>query len=173
MGYTATTVVIIYWNPDQPFVIHIANNVWFDEYNYRLSIEYNHTPGYLLLQKYPKTHIHNSEFLKLIPCKLDLTSNPFCDKKVLTYKIELPIYGKKFGFNLLDDEEFTIPYITDTTSNSPPDYQLPIQAKQNVWIIDIIGEENIKVQFMNLISIKILVKNPRSILVYVEGRSER
>ena len=32
MGYAATTGVIIYWKPDQPFVIHRAHHVWFDEY---------------------------------------------------------------------------------------------------------------------------------------------
>ena len=39
MGYIATTGVILYWKPDQPFIIHRAHNVWFDEYNSRLSIE--------------------------------------------------------------------------------------------------------------------------------------
>ena len=38
MGYAATTVVILYWKPDQPFIIHRAHHVWFDEYNSRLSI---------------------------------------------------------------------------------------------------------------------------------------
>ena len=39
MGYAATTGVILYWKLDQPFIIHRAHHVWFDEYNYRLSIE--------------------------------------------------------------------------------------------------------------------------------------
>ena len=38
MGYVATTGVIIYWKPYQPFVIHRDYHVWFDEYNYRLFI---------------------------------------------------------------------------------------------------------------------------------------
>ena len=38
MGYAATTGVILYWKPDQPIIIHRSHNVWFDEYNYRLSI---------------------------------------------------------------------------------------------------------------------------------------
>ena len=50
-----TTVVILYWNPYQPFSIHRAHNDWFDEYNYSLSIEYNHTNSYLLLQQYPES----------------------------------------------------------------------------------------------------------------------
>ena len=32
---------------------------------------------------------------------------------MITYDIELPPSGKKIGFNLLDDEDYTIPYITD------------------------------------------------------------
>ena len=31
MGYAATTGVILYWKPDQTFLIHRAHNVWFDE----------------------------------------------------------------------------------------------------------------------------------------------
>ena len=49
MGYAATTGVVLYWNPDQPFVIHRAHHVWFDEYNYHISVEYKHTPDSLLL----------------------------------------------------------------------------------------------------------------------------
>ena len=59
MGYAATIGFIIYWNPDKPFVIHIAHHVWFDEYNYRLSIQDKHNPGFLLLKKYPESLIHN------------------------------------------------------------------------------------------------------------------
>ena len=49
MEYVATKGVILYWKPDQPFIIHRAHHFWFDEYNYRLSIEDKHTPGSLLL----------------------------------------------------------------------------------------------------------------------------
>ena len=38
MGYADTTVVIVYWKPDQPFIIHRAHHVWFDQYNSLLSI---------------------------------------------------------------------------------------------------------------------------------------
>ena len=85
MGYAATTGFILYWNLDQIFVIHISHHVWFDEYNYRLSIEDKHTPGYLLLRQYPEGHIHESGFLNLIPCEIDLTSTPFSDTTVITY----------------------------------------------------------------------------------------
>ena len=40
----------------------------------------------------------------------------------------------------MDDEDFKIPYVTDTIPDSPPGHQLPSQAKINVWIIDINGE---------------------------------
>ena len=87
MGYADTTQVILYWNPDQPFVIHIDHHVWFDEYNSHLSIEDKYTSGSLLIQKYPKSRVHNSDLLNLIPCKLDLTSNPFRDTKIIKCKI--------------------------------------------------------------------------------------
>ena len=47
-------------------------------------------------------------------CELDITSTPFRDTKILPYEIELPLSGNKLGFDLLNDEYFTIPYITDT-----------------------------------------------------------
>ena len=48
--------------------------------------------------------------------------------------------------NILDDEDFIIPYINDTIPNYPSSHQLPTQAKQNVWIIANNGEEPIKYQ---------------------------
>ena len=45
----------------------------------------------------------------MIPCELDLTFTPFRDETIITYEIELPPSGKKIGFNLLDDEDFTVP----------------------------------------------------------------
>ena len=139
MGYAATTGVILYWKPDQPFIVHRAHHVWFDEYNYRFSIEDKHTTGSLLLRNDPEVHIHHSDLLNLIPCKPDITYTPFSDETIITYEIELPPSGKKIGFNLLDDEDFTIPYITNTIPNSPAGHQLPLQAKINVWIVAING----------------------------------
>ena len=114
------------------FIIHRAHHVWFDEYNSRLSIEDKHTLGSLLLRQYPEGHIHDSDLLNLIPCELDLTSTTFSDETIITYDIDLPPSGKKIGLNLLDDEDFTIPYITDNILNSPGFHQLPSQAKRNV-----------------------------------------
>ena len=79
----------------------------------------------------------------MITCELDLTFTTFSDTTILTYEIELPSSGKKVGFNLLDDEDFTIPYITDKISNSSAGHQIPTQAKQNVCIIAINGKETI------------------------------
>ena len=105
MGYAATTGVIIYWKPDQPFIIHRDPHVWFDEYISRLSINDKHTPGSLLLWQDSGVHIHYSDLPNLIPCKLDLKSTPFSDETIITYDIELPPSGKKIGFNLLDDQD--------------------------------------------------------------------
>ena len=146
MVHAATTEVIIYWKPDQHFVINRAHHVWFDEYNPFISIEDTHTPCSLLIQQDPESYAHNSYPLNLIPCELDLTSTPFCDTSIITYEIELPTSGNKIGFNLLDDEYFTIPCITDTIPNSPSGHQLPTQAKRNVWIISINEEDHITSQ---------------------------
>ena len=112
MGCTDTIGVIIYWNPYQPFVTHRAHHVEFYEYNFRLFIEDNHTKGCLLLQQDTEIHVHNSYLLKFVPCELYITTCPVCDTTTIKYEIELTPYEKKVGFNLLDDKEFTIPYIT-------------------------------------------------------------
>ena len=78
----------------------------------------------------------------MIPCEIELTSTPFCNTIFFTYEIELPPSRKIVGFNLLDDEDFTIPYITGTTPNSPDVNQPSSQAKLNVWIIAINVEES-------------------------------
>ena len=65
---------------------------------------------------------------------------------MIKYEIELPSSRNKVGFNLLDDEYFIIPYITDTISNSPVVHQLSAQAKWNLWIIDFNVEEVITAQ---------------------------
>ena len=85
MGHAATTGVIIYWKPDQPFVIHRAHHVWCDEYTSRFSIEDKQTPGSLILRQDPESHIHNSDLLNLIKCEIDITSTIFIDTKVITY----------------------------------------------------------------------------------------
>ena len=146
MGYAATTGVILYWKPDQPFIIHRYHHVWFIEYNSSLSIEDKHTPGSLLLWQDPDGRIHDSDLLNLTPCKLDLTSTPFSDETIIAYEIELPPSGKKISFNLLDDEDFTIPYISDTIPKFPAGHQLSAQAQKNVWIISINGEKPITAQ---------------------------
>ena len=74
------------------------------------------------------------------------TSTPFSDETIITYDIELPPSGKKIGFNLLGDEDFTIPYITDTIPNLSAGHQLPSQAKRNLWILAINREEPITAQ---------------------------
>ena len=103
MGYAATTGVILYWKPDQPFVILRAHHVWFDEYNYCIFIEDKHTSGSLILQQDPEAHIHYSDLINLIPFELHLIFTQFSDTTIITYKIESPPSGNKFGFNLLDD----------------------------------------------------------------------
>ena len=56
---------------------------------------------------------------------------------MITCEIELSPSGNKIGFNLLDDEYFTIPSVIDKTPNSSARHKLPTQYLKNVWIIDI------------------------------------
>ena len=114
MGYAATTGFIIYWKIYQTLLINTAHRVWFEEYNYCISIVDNNIQVSLLLKQYSETIIHNSYLLNLISCEPDLKSTQLSNTTILTFEIELPPSGKKIGFNLLDDEDFTIPYVTDT-----------------------------------------------------------
>ena len=48
-------------------------------------------------------------------------------QNILAYEIDLPPSGNKTGLNFLDDEYFTVPYITNKTPNEPEGHQLPTQ----------------------------------------------
>ena len=65
---------------------------------------------------------------------------------MITYGVGLPPSGKKVGFNLLDDGDFTNPYITDTIPNLPTGNKPPSQDKRDVWIIAINEEEPLTAQ---------------------------
>ena len=104
MEYEYTTGFILYWKPNQSFVIHRAHHVWFDEYNSRISIEDKHTLVSLLLIQYLESCIYNSNLLNLIPCEIDLKTTSFNDTTIITYEIELSTSENKFSLNLLDDE---------------------------------------------------------------------
>ena len=80
----------------------------------------------------------------MLPFELDLKYNTFSDEKKIKYKTELPPYGNKTGFNLFDDDKFTITYIIDTIPNSPAGHQLTTQSKENVRIMAINIEYPIK-----------------------------
>ena len=82
---------------------------------------------------------------------------------------------KEIGLNLLDDRYFTIPYVVDTIPNSPAGHQLLTQAKKNVWIFAINGEDSITAQgaLDKLHYHKNWRGSPKSISVYAEGRATR
>ena len=63
--------------------------------------------------------------------------------KIIIYELELTPKGKKIDFNLMDDSDFTTPYILDTIPKSPEVQQLPTQSKNNFWVISVYGEEPI------------------------------
>ena len=77
----------------------------------------------------------------MIACEIDLTSTTFSNTTIPSYEIELTPFVNKIGFNLLEDEEFTIPYVTDTIQNSLDVHQLPTKAEQNLRIMDINEED--------------------------------
>ena len=68
---------------------------------------------------------------------LILHSLHFVILKFLQIKLSYLPLEKKLVFILLDDDEFTIRYITDAIPNSPAGHQLLTQAKQNLGIIAI------------------------------------
>ena len=107
------------------FCIHISHNALFDEYYSRLSTEYKHTTGCLILQKYPKSFLNNSDLINLTLCELVITSTLLSDTTILTYIIELPPSINKIKFNILDYEYFSIPYVFDKIPNSQDGHQIP------------------------------------------------
>ena len=89
--------------------------------------------------------IINSIFLSWFNVNFILRPLHFLIQQLSHMKLSYLIM-KKIGFNLLDDEDFTIPYIIDTILNAPDGHKLTTQAKKNVWIIDINGEDTITSQ---------------------------
>ena len=87
---------------------------------------------------------------------------------MFTCEIESSLYGKKIRFNLLDNDDFTIPHVADIIPNLPGGSQLPTQAKQNVCIIAINLEETITSQgaLYEINSHKNLHENTKSRSVY-------
>ena len=61
-------------------------------------------------------------------------------------KFSCILYGKKISLTLLDDEDFTIPYVINKTLHSPAVHKILTQAKKKVWIISINGENTITSQ---------------------------
>ena len=74
----------------------------------------------------------------MVPCYLYLTPTIFIDATIITYELELPPAGRENGFNLLDEDDFTIPYIIDTIANSLGGHKITTQAKNNMWIVAIL-----------------------------------
>ena len=145
MGYAATTGFILYWNPDQLFVIHRYQNVWFDEYNSRLSIEDRCIPFIYSFVNITKVLFIIKSSSNLFHVYLILNPIHFAIQQLSHMKLSyLPL--EKMGINFLDDEDSTIPYITDTIQNSSAVHQLPSKANINVWIIAINGEKSITSQ---------------------------
>ena len=79
----------------------------------------------------------------MIPYDLDITSTPFCDTTIISYELDIPPSGIKIGLNLLDNNEFTIPYILDIVPNSPYVHQLSTQSKKYLFIVSIHGGEQL------------------------------
>ena len=111
----------------------------------------------------------------MIPCELDIKSNPFSDTTILTYEIELPPAGNKIRFNLLDYEDFTIPCVIDKITNETASNQIITQAKK--MCVSLLPMEKspsyIKDLLINSSTIRLNVGNTRSRSVYAEGRATR
>ena len=72
------------------------------------------------------------DLVHLVACDLDITSTPFFDSTIITYKIQVTPFGKKIVYNLLNNYNFTILYIIDTLSNSPAGHQLSTKDNNNL-----------------------------------------
>lgn len=69
---------------DQPYYLHGAHNVWFDENKSRLSSEDNYTPVSLKLQRYVEDlYQNNPREINLVKCELDFSDRPFADAIIL------------------------------------------------------------------------------------------
>ena len=140
MGYVATILVILYYDTDQHVDINRSYCVWFNEYISSLSMENNHTPGYLIFQNILKV------FFIIWTCSTLLHAKLILHWTILTYEIEIRPSGRKFSYSLLDDENCAISYIIFEVLDSPVVHQPPPQSKKNAHTLAINGEHLITAQ---------------------------
>ena len=181
------SIAVITWDMQllqESFSIVIHNILFLSKYpimfgliNILLVSPYNTSTLQVLyhFKNIRKCHIRHLYLIDLIPCELDIISTPFCGTKILTYEVELPPDGNKFGINLLDDEDFTIPYVTDIIQDSPAGHPLPTQALKMCGSLILMEKSlsQLKLILTNSIAIKLHVENPRSRSVYAKVRDIR
>ena len=104
----------------------------------------------------------------MITCELGITSYPYIDTTIVTYEIELPTDGKTVALNLLDDADFTIPYVIDKIQNSPAGNQILTQAKKMYGSLLSMekSSSHLKVRLINYSTIRLDVENSNPISVY-------
>ena len=67
-------------------------------------------------------------------------THSICDTIILIYEIGLPPAGKTIGLNLLDDEDYAIPFFIDTIPDSSSGHQLLKQAKKMCGLLPSINK---------------------------------
>ena len=77
MGYDDTTGVILYFNPDQPFLSTDTIMIGLMKIILVYPYKTKHTIGYLLLQQNPEIILHGFYLLDLISFELYITSTHF------------------------------------------------------------------------------------------------
>ena len=55
----------------------------------------------------------------MVTCELELYYKPSVDATVVQYDLGFPPMGDKIGLNLIDDDDFNIPYVLSAITNSP------------------------------------------------------
>ena len=143
MKFSATTKIIVYYNPTTQKFGRTSHVYYFDDFN--IGIHKNlptASPGKLLVQNYPNI----PEAMEMTDIQSDLSNLPILHQPAVTFEVYLPPIDSSCPIKFLDDEKYELPYVQNIPKHTPIGQQLPSRSLKQQWILGIENEEPIHAQ---------------------------
>ena len=105
------------------------------ERTHNMSLHLHHNPE-IVLQYH---HIH----IDLILYELELSDTPFMKSTIIKSELEISPQGKNSGMNLMDNDDFNIPYVVEFVPNFLAGHQFPDKTKKISLIVRFYGEDSV------------------------------
>ena len=139
MKFSATTKIIVYYNPTtQKF--GRTSHAYSDELNTgMLKNLHTATPGKLQVQFFPAI----PPDIEMTNIQSDISSLPILHQPAVTFEVYLPPIDSICPIKFQDDDKYGLLYIKTIPKTSPIDQQLPEAALTQQWVLVIKNEEPI------------------------------